>query len=73
MTWGTSLSFNMAAGSHALVFANNVSYMLWLSGGGLAVHTLNGTTESVSITASGTTVTVETTVSHTITAYYIEP
>lgn len=72
LTWGTSLSFSMAAGSHALVLTNHTAIMLWLSGGGLASRTLYGTADFITFSLSGTTVTVSATTDSTITAFYIE-
>lgn len=72
LTWGTSLSFSMSAGSHALVLVNHTAVMLWLSGGGLETRALYGVVDFITFSSNKTTITVSVTTDSTITAFYIE-
>lgn len=72
MTWGSSLTFSMKAGSHAIVFINHTAVFLWLSGGGLEFRTLFGVVDFISFTANENNITVSVTETNaTITAYFI--
>lgn len=59
LTWGTSLTFSLEVGRHALVMVNHTDcLMLWMAGGqALNVVRLYGT--SAQATSSGTTVTIK--------------
>lgn len=59
LTWGSSLTFSLEVGRHALVMVgNNDCLMLWMAGGEtLNITRLLGT--SVQATSSGTTVTIK--------------
>lgn len=56
-TWGTSMSFEMQAGQHALVMISNTDcLMVWMSGGGMSFIRLAGS--EAQVTSSGNTVTI---------------
>lgn len=57
-TWGTSMSFEMQPGQHALVMISNTDcLMIWMSGGGMSFIRLYGSDAQAN--SSGNTVTIK--------------
>lgn len=58
LIWGTSMSFEMQPGQHALVMISNTDcLMVWMSGGGMSFIRLSGS--GAQVNSSGTTVTIK--------------
>ena len=56
-TWGTSMSFEMVSGQHALVMIGNSDcLMIWMAGDGMNFTRILG--NSANVTSSGNTITI---------------